>query len=149
MDEAFYLRFKLTAPQVELFRQVALGLSNQEIARTRQCSVGTAAKQVARMLRKFGVTTRRELRALLQREVPAAPVVRTPAPSSSGLAGSLSDREREVWGRVERGRSNKSIAAELGVAESTIGVFLCRARAKLSEHERALWNGRTSGISDQ
>jgi hypothetical protein len=43
----------------------------------------------------------------------------------------LTERERQVLGYADLGRSNKLIAYELGLSASTVGVILMNARAKL------------------
>jgi DNA-binding CsgD family transcriptional regulator len=48
----------------------------------------------------------------------------------------LSARERQVLASVARGRSNKEIAHELGVAHSTVRVLLARAAHKLGAQTR-------------
>jgi DNA-binding CsgD family transcriptional regulator len=129
MNDGPEQQFKLTPAELDILEKVALGHSNATIARARDRSVGTVAKQVTQVLRKLGVTTRRELWALLRRDLFAD--VAPPRLRSSTSVSFLTQREYEVWQRVEAGHSNKLIAAELGVAESTIGVLVCRARAKL------------------
>jgi len=53
------------AAEGEVFRLLAAGLSNAEIARERGRSTRTVANQVARIFRKLGVRSRLELFALL------------------------------------------------------------------------------------
>ncbi|MBI3205754.1 MAG: hypothetical protein HYZ29_29730 [Myxococcales bacterium] len=48
----------------------------------------------------------------------------------------LSERERQVMGLAANGRSNKLIAYELGVAESTVSTLLSRAQRKLGAADR-------------
>jgi DNA-binding NarL/FixJ family response regulator len=43
----------------------------------------------------------------------------------------LTERERQVVGYADLGRSNKAIAYELGISPSTVGAILTNARAKL------------------
>jgi DNA-binding NarL/FixJ family response regulator len=48
----------------------------------------------------------------------------------------LSQREREVLERIVRGRSNKEIAAELGISENTVKVHATRVFEKLGVADR-------------
>jgi DNA-binding NarL/FixJ family response regulator len=56
-----------------------------------------------------------------------------PKPPSLGL---LSQRERQVLSRALRGSENKTIAADLGLAPSTVRVLLARAAAKIGARSR-------------
>lgn len=47
------------------------------------------------------------------------------------LAGTLSEREREVWLRVVRGQLNKQIAYDLGIVERTVKLHRAAAMQKL------------------
>ena len=47
------------------------------------------------------------------------------------LAGTLSEREREVWLRVVRGQLNKQIAYDLGIVERTVKLHRASAMQKL------------------
>jgi DNA-binding NarL/FixJ family response regulator len=98
------------------------GRSNRAIARIRERSAGTIAKQVRAIFDKFGVHSRRELFALLGSGA---------FPLAHPLRSELTEREEQVIHLVGRGLSNKLIAHELGVALGTVGVFISRARAKL------------------
>ena len=49
----------------------------------------------------------------------------------------LTEREREVVLRAARGGANKEIAYELGLAHSTIRVFMARAASKLGAANRS------------
>jgi FixJ family two-component response regulator len=53
------------------------------------------------------------------------------------LAGTLSERQREVWLRVVRGQLNKQIAHELGIVERTVKLHRARAMAKLRAQNTA------------
>jgi len=53
------------------------------------------------------------------------------------LAGTLSDRQRDVWLRVVRGQLNKQIAYDLGVVERTVKLHRARAMAKLGARSTA------------
>lgn len=135
MDPSFVSRFNLTSIEMDIFAQIVRGRSNAAIAGARQRSVETVRKQVATMFRKLGVSTRRELRALLGGQIAHAAASPTPSLAPETL---LSGRELEVLRRVAQGQSNKRIAGELGVTESTIGVLLHRARAKFKRRDAML-----------
>ena len=51
--------------------------------------------------------------------------------------GSMSEREYEVLSRAASGLTNKEIAMELGVAQSTVRVLVHRAARKLGTVDRA------------
>ena len=53
------------------------------------------------------------------------------------LAGTLSDRQREVWLRVVRGQLNKQIAHDLGIVERTVKLHRARAMEKLHARSTA------------
>jgi DNA-binding NarL/FixJ family response regulator len=57
-------------------------------------------------------------------------------PSMVGLAA-LSQREREVLGRLSLGHETKIIASDLDLADSTVRTLLERMKAKLGVHSRA------------
>jgi len=50
--------------------------------------------------------------------------------------GELSDRERQVLEAIVRGRSNKEIAADLGISENTVKVHTTRVFEKLNVADR-------------
>lgn len=52
-------------------------------------------------------------------------------------AGSLSERQREVWLRAARGQLNKQIALELGIVERTVKLHRAQAMAKLGARSTA------------
>jgi len=54
-----------------------------------------------------------------------------PGSAARSPVGRLTDRERDVCARAAAGCANKVIAAELGVAVSTVGMLLLRATRKL------------------
>jgi DNA-binding NarL/FixJ family response regulator len=65
-------------------------------------------------------------------------------PASDGLA-LLSSRERQVVTYAARGMPNKVVGSELGIATSTVGVLLSRARAKLGARSRRELLGKLQG----
>jgi DNA-binding NarL/FixJ family response regulator len=62
-------------------------------------------------------------------------VARRNGPEARGL-GALTERERQVAAAASLGRSNKLIAYELGIADSTVRVLVARAMAKLGVASR-------------
>jgi FixJ family two-component response regulator len=53
------------------------------------------------------------------------------------LAGTLSERERDVWLRVVRGQLNKQIAFDLGIVERTVKLHRASAMQKLRAESTA------------
>jgi FixJ family two-component response regulator len=53
------------------------------------------------------------------------------------LAGTLSDRQRDVWLRVVSGQLNKQIAHDLAIVERTVKLHRARAMAKLGARSTA------------
>jgi DNA-binding CsgD family transcriptional regulator len=60
-----------------------------------------------------------------------------PRPASTRALAHLTGRERQACASAAEGRANKVIAAELGVAVSTVGTLLLRATRKLGCRSRA------------
>jgi len=98
---------------------IGRGWSNEQVARARGCSARTVAHQVTLAYRKLGVTSRRELQALLGS-------VSLPMDHRS-----ISPRQLEVLALVLSGHSNKAIAGALSLSLSSVAVSLSRARRKL------------------
>jgi two-component system, NarL family, nitrate/nitrite response regulator NarL len=65
----------------------------------------------------------------------AAAVEEAQAPASPALE-SLSTREREILGLIARGASNKHIARELGIAETTVKIHVQHILRKLGLNSR-------------
>jgi DNA-binding CsgD family transcriptional regulator len=66
--------------------------------------------------------------------VSAQPVF--PVAPSPGVVTALTDRERQVVLCAIRGFTNKEIAYELGLADSTVRVLMARAASKFGAHSR-------------
>lgn len=58
-------------------------------------------------------------------------------PRRLAYSGALTERERDVAGAIGRGLSDKEIAAELGIAYSTVRTHLESIYAKLDLRDRA------------
>ncbi len=72
-------------------------------------------------------TTRRLIARYVQRAAPAA---------ASQVTDTLTEREREVWLAIARGRTNREIAAELGVSEATVKTHVGNLLAKTGMRDR-------------
>jgi DNA-binding NarL/FixJ family response regulator len=73
-------------------------------------------------------------RRLIEQFVQLGPAA--PAPRHPGL-GTLTDREREVWGAVARGLSNAEIAENLFMSHATAKTHVGRLLTKLDARDRA------------
>lgn len=63
-------------------------------------------------------------------------------PTAASERGELTEREREILGRLVDGRSNKEIARELGISDATVKVHIKNLLRKLnvrSRLEAAVW----------
>ncbi|HTQ03257.1 MAG TPA: helix-turn-helix transcriptional regulator [Polyangiaceae bacterium] len=116
----------LTPAERVIVELIANGLSNRVVADARGCTPRTVANQLTVVYRKLGISSRRELRALL-----------TPEPASERVLDSLTPRERQVLSLADFGRSNKAIAHALGLSISTVSTTLTRARRKLAAIDSA------------
>ena len=77
------------------------------------------------------------IRAAMRGEVPIDPAaVRILARPQQNLLHSLTPKEREVLGLIARGLSNKTIAANLGIAEKTVKTHVSSLLAKLQVKSR-------------
>ncbi|MEG1512144.1 MAG: response regulator transcription factor [Raoultibacter sp.] len=56
---------------------------------------------------------------------------------STGVLGSLTEREREILGMVARGLTNGEIASKLFISPATVKTHTARIMAKLGAHDRA------------
>jgi non-specific serine/threonine protein kinase len=74
---------------------------------------------------------------------------RTPAPPAPGAAEVLTPREREVVGLIAAGcRTDRQLAARLGITPGTAGVHVERILSKLGLHSRWLLAGPVAGAGD-
>ena len=114
----------MTPSELHVARLAAAGLSNADIARQRATSVRTVANQMQRVLRELRLPSRRAL--------PLVPDLQAPVPESHAVAWTtLSEREASLLARASRGELQKSIAIEIGVAQSTVSSTLHAARRRL------------------
>ncbi|MHA3702405.1 response regulator [Jatrophihabitans sp. YIM 134969] len=74
-------------------------------------------------------------RRLLDRFAPLLPGPGVSEPDRDVLVG-LTDREREVFGLVAAGRSNREIASDLHLSEGTVKIHVGRVLAKLGLRDR-------------
>ncbi|GMU10245.1 response regulator transcription factor [Corallococcus caeni] len=114
----------LTSAEQEIVDFLLQGWTNKQIAACRGTSVGTVANQIAAIYQKRGVYSRADL---LVRFSVSAPEPGLARPSLS----CLSSREQEVVLQAIQGHSNKLIAIELNLTESTVATHLRRALVKL------------------
>lgn len=124
----------LTCAEMDVLFRVLEGRSNSDIATERATSVRTVANQIAKIFRKLGVRSRRELAAH------SSSLRREDATCSAGLT----PRERVVFDRAMRGWSDKQIADSLGASTGAIGALLTKARRKLQLSTGVLAPGRHS-----
>jgi DNA-binding CsgD family transcriptional regulator len=61
----------------------------------------------------------------------------------------LTAREREVVRRAMLGAHNKAIVYDLGLSDSTIGVFMCRAASKLGVRSRRELLAKMTALSPE
>jgi len=109
------------------------GLSYGEIAALRSTAPSTVANQVAAIYRKTGARSRTELAARLY---PVAAPALTVEERLALLFPELTQAERHVVGAVALGNTNKWVAYELAVSESTVASHLRRAMIKLQVRHR-------------
>ncbi|WP_156391758.1 MULTISPECIES: helix-turn-helix transcriptional regulator [unclassified Nocardioides] len=110
----------LSAREAEVARAILAGRGVEEIAMELHLSPGTVRTHISRVLCAFGVATRVGLLAAVGRIEGAAPPT-TPA---------LSPRQAEVAALVAAGRTNKQVAAELGIAVKSVEKHLGDIRSR-------------------
>ncbi|MCY1042101.1 LuxR C-terminal-related transcriptional regulator [Corallococcus sp. bb12-1] len=119
----------LTSAEQEIVNHVLLGWTNKQIASGRGTSAGTVANQIAAIYQKLGISSRADLLIRLAVSAPE------PAPARPPLT-CLSSREQQVVLQAIQGHSNKLIAIELALTESTVATHLRRALVKLRLRSR-------------
>jgi DNA-binding CsgD family transcriptional regulator len=119
----------LTPAEFEIIEDILRGCTNKQIAEGRGTSAGTVANQIAAIYQKLGIGSRADLMARLALSDPAS------GACASRLSG-LSGREQQVVLQAIQGHSNKLIAIELGLTESTVATHLRRALGKLGLRSR-------------
>lgn len=128
----------LSAREAEVARAVLAGQDVEEIATALFVSPGTVRAHVSRVLCAFGVATRVGLLAAVGVDA-VEPAARPP----------LSPRQEEVARLVAAGRTNKQVAAEIGVSvkgvEKHVAAILTRWDAgSRFELARIWWAGRAA-----
>jgi DNA-binding CsgD family transcriptional regulator len=121
----------LTSAESEVLDLIRAGLTNSDIAQKRGTSTRTVINQIAHILRKSGVCSRRELKAMPTKGARIEGFPGAPAPASARRM--LTPREDEAFALASMGKSNKLIAYELGIGVSTVGTLLSRAKRKLMD----------------
>ena len=137
----------LTETERSVLRYVALGATNKELSYALGLSLKTASNAVTRILRKLNVSSRVDLAALLDAEqstrfdLPVGDeslaVVEVDVAFGGELAARLTSAERAIAEGVARGWSNARIAAERGVAPSTVAKQLQAIYEKLGVENRS------------
>ncbi len=128
----------LSAREAEVAREVLAGQDVEEIAASLFLSPGTVRAHVSRVLCAFGVATRVGLLAAVGVDA-VEPAPRPP----------LSPRQEEVAALVAAGRTNKQVAAEIGISvkgvEKHVGDVLARWGAgSRFELARIWWAGQAA-----
>lgn len=128
----------LSAREAEVARAVLAGQDVEEIAAALFLAPGTVRTHVSRVLCAFGVATRVGLLAVVGVDA-VEPAARPP----------LSPRQEEVAALVASGRTNKQVAAEIGISvkgvEKHVGDILARWDAgSRFELARTWWAGRAA-----
>ena len=119
----------LTCAEQEIVDHILQGCTNKQIATCRGTSAGTVANQIAAVYQKLGICSRADLLIRLAVSAPE------PAPARPSVT-CLSSREQQVVLQAIQGHSNKLIAIELALTESTVATHLRRALVKLRLRSR-------------
>lgn len=148
----------LTPTEQGVLRYLALGATNKELSYALGLPEKTAAKAVSQILKKLRVKSRVELTALFDSQRAtrfdlsigddSLAVVEVDVSLKGELAGKLTSAERAISERVARGWSNARIAAERGVAPSTVAKQLQTIYDKLGVENRSRLVRAIVGRSD-
>lgn len=138
---------RLTATEEGVLRYLALGATNKEASYALGLSEKTISSCVTLILKKLGMKSRVELAAMLDAtrstrfDLPLGDESLAVVGVDLGLDGALAERltsaERAIAERVGRGWSNARIAAERGVAASTVAKQLQAIYDKLGVENRS------------
>jgi DNA-binding CsgD family transcriptional regulator len=127
---------ELTEEQLRLLDLLRQGVSVREAARRVHLSRRTAERRLAEAREVLGAATNAEA------------VIRSRQPKPDGREGELTDREREVVELVAAGLRDDEIAAQLGIARSTVATLLRSSMAKLGAQTRVQAAAKFAGITD-
>jgi DNA-binding NarL/FixJ family response regulator len=137
----------LTPTEQSVVRYLALGATNKELSYALGLPEKTASRAVSQILKKLRLKSRVELAALLDSERAtrfdvsvgdeSLAVVGVEMRFASALTDKLTQAERAIAERVAGGWSNARIAAERGVARSTVAKQLQAIFDKLGVESRS------------
>jgi DNA-binding NarL/FixJ family response regulator len=137
----------LTATEQSVLRYLALGATNKEASYALGLSEKTVSKSVTQILKKFGTKSRVDLAAMFDAtratrlDVPvgeeSVAVLGVDVAIDGAIADRLTSAERAIAECVARGWSNARIAAERGVAPSTVAKQLQTIYDKLGVANRS------------
>lgn len=137
----------LTSRELEVFRLIAGGQTNSEIAQQLALALATVRSHTRSIYRKLGVQRRAQAIAVgdmlgLLTAVPA-PTMSQPLPPAA-----LSGREREVLQLIAAGQTNSEIADELIISRETVRSHARNICRKLGVQRRtqAIAAGRVFGL---
>lgn len=136
----------LTSTEQSVLRYLALGATNKELSYVLGLPEKTVSKSVSQILKKLSVKSRVDLAATFDAERStrfdltvgdeSLAVVGVDVALSGKLADKLTSAERAIAACVARGWSNARIAAERGVAPSTVAKQLQTIYDKLGVENR-------------
>ena len=92
-----------------------------------------AIERAARAVSRFSAEMAGKLATAFRHEAEASSMAAAPPPDP---LGALSPREREIVDLIARGDSNKQIARELGIAETTVKIHVQHLLRKLDLDSR-------------
>ena len=137
----------LTATEQSVLRYLALGATNKEASYALGLAEKTVSKSVSQILKKFGTKSRVDLAAMFDAtratrlDVPvgeeSVAVLGVDVAIDGPIAELLTSAERAIAEGVARGWSNARIAAERGVAPSTVAKQLQTIYDKLGVENRS------------